>query len=378
MEKLDFGSKKLGFGFMRLPMKEGAIGQEGEVDLEQLCRMVDRFMEEGFCYFDTAHGYVAEKSEPALKEALVKRYPREAFIVTDKLSGGYIKKQDDIRPYFENQLEAVGVEYFDYYLFHALNAAEYQKYTDIDAFSVVKELKAEGKIRHIGMSFHDRAEVLERILSERPEIEVVQIQFNYNDYEDPGVQSRAVYEVCRKYDKPVLVMEPIKGGALVNLPKEAEEIFRGLNGGSNASYALRFAASFDGIAMVLSGMSTVEQMEDNLSFMKDFEPLSEKEREAVDKVADIMRSLDSVPCTACRYCVEGCPKHIMIPDLFACRNAKKVFGDWNSDVYYSVHTGDGHGKASDCIKCRKCEKACPQHLPIPELLEEVAGIFEQK
>lgn len=386
MSELNFGKKKLGFGCMRLPMKEGSIGQEGEVDIPQMCKMIDRFMEEGFNYFDTAHGYVSEKSEPALKEVLTSRYPRESYILTDKLSGGYIKKQEDIRPYIENQLALTGAGYFDYYFFHALTSAEYQKFTQMDAFSIVKKFKEEGLIRHIGMSFHDTADVLDKILSEHPEIEVVQLQFNYVDFEDTGVQSRKNYEVCRKYNKPVTVMEPIKGGALVNLPENAQALFDAFRTGDsekpdskslNASYALRFAASFEGIAVVLSGMSTLDQMESNISFMKDFQPLSTKEREAVDKAADILRHLDSIPCTACRYCVDGCPQHILIPDLFACRNAKKVFKDWNSDFYYGVYTGEGHGKAKDCIKCRKCVRSCPQHLEIPELLEEVSALYDK-
>lgn len=229
----------------------------------------------------------------------------------------------------------------------------------------------------MGISFHDRAEVLEQILTEYPQIEVVQIQFNYVDYEDPAVQSRKCYEVCRKYNKPVIVMEPVKGGNLVNLPEDAKQILDDLGGGSTASYAVRFAASFDGVMMVLSGMSTLEQMEDNLSYMKDFKPLDENELAAVKAVADVFHSKHMIPCTACRYCVDGCPKHISIPDLFACMNAKTVFHDWNADYYYGqVHTVH-NGKASECIRCGKCEKVCPQHLEIRELLQAVAGEFEK-
>ncbi len=377
-EVLDFGGKKLGFGCMRLPMVEGTVGQEGEVDLEKTCAMVDRFMAEGFRYFDTAHGYIGEKSEPALRKALVDRYPRESYILTDKLSGSYIKKREDVRPYLEMQLEITGAKYFDYYLCHALTVNEYKKFTDLNIFPLLKEFKEEGLIRHIGISFHDKATVLEQILTEHPEIEVVQIQFNYNDYLDASVQSKAVYEVCRKFDKPVLIMEPIKGGSLVNLPEEGAKLLSSLGGGSNASYALRFAASFEGVAVVLSGMSEPEQMEDNLSFMKDFKPLDEKEMDAVMQVAKILAGEDQIPCTACRYCVAGCPKHILIPDLFACRNTKKRWpGEWNSNFYYGVSTSDGHGKASDCIGCRKCARVCPQHLDIPELLKEVAEIYEK-
>lgn len=213
--------------------------------------------------------------------------------------------------------------------------------------------------------------MLEQILTEYPQIEVVQIQFNYVDYNDPGVQSRACYEVCRRFNKPVIVMEPVKGGNLVNLPDEAKTVFDKLNGGSYASYALRFAAGFPEIMMVLSGMSTMEQMEDNIGFMKDFVPLNTEELEAVKRVQEIFRSMNLIPCTACRYCTDGCPKHISIPDLFADMNAKQIYHDWNADYYYSdVHTSEGR-RASDCIKCGKCEKSCPQHLPIRKLLEDV-------
>ena len=366
--------KNFGFGYMRLPMIENGK----DVDIAQTTKMVDTFLEQGFNYFDTAHGYLEGKSELAVKECLTSRHKREEYILTDKLTMEYFKKQEDIRPFFESQLEACGVEYFDFYLMHSQSKDIFEYFKKCNAYETALELKEEGKIRHFGISFHDKAEVLEEILKEYPQIEVVQIQFNYLDYEDPAVQSRKCYEVCRKYDKPVIIMEPVKGGNLVNLPEDAKQILDDLHGGSAASYAIRFAAGFDGVMMVLSGMSNEEQMEDNLSYMKEFKPLDKTEMKAVKAVADVFHSKHMIPCTACRYCIEGCPKKISIPDLFACMNAKKVFHDWNADYYYGqVHTVH-NGKASECVKCGKCEKVCPQHLQIRDLLKEVAEEFEKE
>lgn len=362
--------KNFGFGCMRLPMKNG------EVDREVFCEMVDTFMQNGFNYFDTARGYLGGKSETALRECLVKRYPRESFVLTDKLTDDYFKSGDEIIPFFESQLKACGVEYFDFYLMHAQDKRNYEKFKKCRAYETAFELKREGRIKHVGISFHDKAEVLDRILTEYPEIEVVQIQFNYADYNDPSVQSRLCYEVCRKHNKPIIVMEPVKGGSLVKLPEEANNIIAQMNGGSAASYAIRYAASFEGIFMVLSGMGDMDMMRDNIGYMKDFVPLSESEFKALDEICRILNSLDSIPCTACRYCIEGCPAKIDIPSLFACLNDKKVWGDWNPDVYYDIHTQNG-GKASDCIGCGKCEKVCPQHLEIRKLLKTVAAEFER-
>ena len=364
--------KNFGFGFMRLPLLEN-----GEVNLAETTKMVDAFLEAGFNYFDTAHGYLEEKSEPALKACLTSRYPRDRYVLTDKLTSNYFQSEADIRPFFQSQLEACGVDYFDFYLMHAQGASNYPHYKKCRAYETAFALKAEGKIRHVGISFHDRAEVLEQILTDYPEIEVVQIQFNYVDYNDPAVQSRKCYEVCRKYGKPVIVMEPVKGGNLVNLPEDAKAVLEELHGGSPASYAIRFAAGFPGIMMVLSGMSNMEQVRDNLAFMKDFQPLNETERAAVEKVQAIFRSKNLIPCTACRYCTDGCPQRIAIPDIFAARNAKEIHKDWNSDYYYSeVCTASGR-RASDCLQCGKCEKVCPQHLPIRSLLQDVAKEFEK-
>ena len=367
---MDKIKKNFGFGCLRLPMKDG------EVDKEQMCKMVDTFLEQGFNYFDTAHGYLDGKSELALRDCLTSRHERSEYILTNKLTNFYFKSEEEIRPFFESQLKACGVDYFDFYLMHAQSEEIFKYFKKCHAYEIALQLKEEGKIRHFGISFHDKAEALDQILTEYPQIEVVQIQFNYLDYEDPAVQSRKCYEVCRKHNKPVLIMEPVKGGNLVNLPEDAKKVLDDLHGGSPASYALRFAAGFEGVLMVLSGMSNMEQMEDNISFMKDFQPLNEKEMEAVYKVADIFHQKHAIACTACRYCTAGCPKQISIPDLFACMNAKKVFNDCNANYYYSNAYTVHNGNASECIKCGKCEKACPQHLPIRDLLEDVAKEFE--
>ncbi|MCR5795769.1 MAG: aldo/keto reductase [Solobacterium sp.] len=364
--------KNFGFGMMRLPMNGS------EVDLEQTSQMVDYFLDHGFNYFDTAHGYINGRSETAIRECLVKRHPRESFILADKLTGSYFKKQEDIRPLFESQLEACGVDYFDFYLMHAQNSNIFEQFKKCRAYETAFELKKEGKVRHVGISFHDKAEVLERILTEYPAVEIVQIQFNYLDYESASVESRKVYEVCEKYDKPVVVMEPVKGGSLVNLPEDAQEILDELHGGSNASYAIRFAAGFPNMRVILSGMSDMDQMEDNVSFMEDYQPLNEKELEALRQVCEVYDRMHAIPCTACRYCIEEsfCPKNILIPDLFSSYNAMQIFNDWNASHYYQRAVSE-HGKASDCIKCGKCERVCPQHLPIRDLLVQVAQKFDK-
>ena len=361
-------TKNFGFGCMRLPMANG------EVDKAEFCRMIDTFMDAGFNYFDTAHGYLDGRSETALRDCLTSRYPRESYVLTNKLSSLYFNSEEEIRPLFESQLAACGVEYFDFYLMHAQSKNRHEKYMACHAYDVTAQLLAEGKIRHLGISFHDTAEVLEQILTDCPQIEVVQLQFNYVDYEDISVQARQCYEVCRKHGKPVLVMEPVKGGSLVNLPEAAQKVFDDLGSGSNASYAIRFAAGFEGIMMVLSGMSNLEQMKDNISFMKDFQPLNEQERAAVAEVCRVFRSMELIACTACRYCTEVCPTGISIPDLFACMNNRKLFHAGGG--YYGSYTRNGN-KASDCVKCGQCENACPQKLPIRKLLEDVAAEFEK-
>ena len=363
--------KNFGFGCMRLPMVNG------EVDKAETCRMVDAFLAAGFNYFDTAHGYLGGKSETALRDCLTSRYPREKYILTNKLSGHFISKPEDIRPLFRQQLEACGVDYFDFYLMHAQDKNSFLRYKSLKAYEISLELLAEGKIRHFGISFHDQADVLEQILTEYPQIEVVQIQLNYVDFEDPSVQARRCLEVCRKYGKPAIIMEPVKGGSLVNLPAEAQAIFDELKGGSNASYAIRFAASQEGVMMVLSGMGDMAMMADNISYMKDFQPLSEAEQAAVDKVCEIFRSLGAIPCTACRYCTEVCPQGIAIPDLFSLLNAHRIWNNWNTGYYYqNISTREGT-RAKDCLECGACEGICPQHLSIRELLKDVSATFDK-
>ena len=349
--------KNFGFGMMRLPMTGDLV------DIPATTKMVDTFMEAGFNYFDTAHPYIQGQSETALRECLTSRYPRNSYILANKLSAGCFETQEEIRPLFEKQLRQCGVEYFDFYLMHALSAKRHPMYQETRAYDIAQELKAEGKIRHVGMSFHDSAAVLDQILTDRPELEFVQLQLNFVDMDDPIVQGRECYEVCRKHGKPVIVMEPVKGGSLVNLPAKALEL---MTGGSPASYAIRFAASFEGMMMVLSGMSDMEQMEDNLSYMENFQPLNQAEMETINQVRVIYQGLNRIPCTGCRYCTDGCPANIDIPGLFSCVNES---GEPDKDyVNFPV-------KASACVECGQCEDICPQNLQIRALLKGIADRF---
>ncbi len=363
--------KNFGFGAMRLPMKDDKI------DHALFSEMIDAFIAAGFNYFDTAHCYHGGFSEIALRECLTKRYPRESYVLTNKLTENYFNSTEDIRPFFESQLRDCGVDYFDFYLLHAQNRGNYPKYQATKAYETVMELKKEGKIRHVGFSFHDSAEMLDTILNDHPEVEVVQLQFNYLDYEDNSVQARLCYEVCCKHQKPVIVMEPVRGGRLVNIPERAKDVFAALGGGSVASYAIRYAASFDNIFMVLSGMSNMEQVLDNISTMKHFVPLNEKEFEACYKVTDILRSRDTVPCTACRYCTDECPASIDIPTLFDILNSERRESSPANKEAYGKAT-ENTGKASGCLGCGLCEHSCPQHLKIRELLTEVKKAFEKE
>ena len=347
--------KNFGFGCMRLPM----IGDK--VDISQTTKMVDTFLARGFNYFDTAHGYIGGQSETALRECLTSRHPRESYILTNKLSGNFFKTSEEIRPLVQTQLDACGVEYFDFFLMHALDLKGHQRYLELGCYDIAQELKAEGKIRHMGISFHDTAAVLDKILTDRPDIEIVQIQYNYVDYSDPIIQSKECYEVCKKHNKPVIVMEPVKGGSLVlNLPQKALDLMKD----SPASYAIRFAADPENMVMVLSGMSTQEQMEDNLRYMENYQHLTEEDKDIIDRVRTIYQGQHRIPCTACRYCVDGCPAGIPIPDLF------QAFNEFRQEKRTDT---EGFGKAAECVECGQCEDICPQHLHIRELLKEVAS-----
>lgn len=362
--------KKLAFGLMRLPM----IGEE--VDLEQTKKMADIFLENGFNYFDTAHGYINGKSELAFKEAVAKRYPRDKYILTNKLTDMFFKTEEDIRPLFQAQLDACGVEYFDFYLMHCQMSHNFQHFKNCRAYETAFELKKEGKVKYVGFSFHDNHKVLDQILTEYPEVDVVQIQLNYHDYESEHVEARLCYEVCVKHNKPVLVMEPVKGGSLINIPDEAQKVLDDLDGGSNASYAIRFAASHENVVMVLSGMSNIEQMEDNIKTMSNFVPFTEEEYKAVFRVSEIIREKNLIPCTKCNYCTPGCPNSIMIPNIFELLNAKRVYNDWSTKRKY-INLVESSGKASSCIECGQCESACPQSLNIIELLKLASETFEK-
>ena len=350
--------KTLGFGFMRLPR----TGEE--IDLQETCRLVDLFLEAGFNYFDTAHPYFQGKSEEAIRECLAKRYPRDRFLLANKLSCTYFETTEEILPLFKLQLELCGVEYFDFYLMHAMNLERHGKFLELGAYDIARQLKREGKVRHLGFSFHDSPEVLERMLTDCPDMEFVQLQINYADWEDPRVQSRRCYEICRKHGKPVFVMEPVKGGSLVNLPREAMELLKG----SPASYAIRYAAGLPGVEMVLSGMSDRAQVLDNTGYMADFRPLTEEEQTLIPRLRTLYQSQHRIPCTGCSYCTDGCPAGIPIPDVFAQVNDSRKREPVEPDMAVVCQAGS-------CVGCGQCARVCPQQLDIPKLMEELGKIF---
>lgn len=370
--------KKLGFGFMRLPVLDE--NDRSTVDISLTKKMVDCFMERGFSYFDTAHRYNDEASEPALREALVKRYPRESFVLANKITLNYIKEAEDQEPFLKEQMSICGVDYFDNYLIHNMGAAWYPVARKHGTFDFIKRMRDEGYVRHIGFSFHGTADVLDDILSSHPEVDYVQLQINYLDWEDDGIQSRKCYEVARKRGKRIIVMEPVKGGTLVNLPEEAATLLEEADPKvSLASWAIRYAASLDGVVTVLSGMSTLGQVEDNTAYMRDFQPITAQENELLKQVADVTRAKAAIACTNCRYCTSECPQHIAIPDYFDLYNNMKRLKNTaymsNQTVYYA-NLAQSHGKASSCIHCGVCEKNCPQGLPVQTLLQEVAVAME--
>lgn len=365
---------KLGFGLMRLPKTK-----DGKIDLEQTKQMVDRFMEAGLTYFDTAYVYDDGDSERAAKAALVDRYPRESFTLATKLCawmGAHDEKS--AKQQFYTSLERTGAGYFDYYLLHALQAGNYKTYDKYHIWDFVKEQKEKGLIKHWGFSFHATPDILDQLLTDHPDAEFVQLQLNYADWENPDVTARENYEVARKHGKSIVVMEPVKGGALANPPTKVQEIFRQADPkASFASWAIRYAASLDGIITVLSGMSNLEQMEDNLSYMKDFRPLNAHEQQAIRKAQEAINGVKSIPCTGCHYCTGGCPKQIPIPEIFAARNRQLVWGQLQEgQAAYDQLAAKGN-VASDCIGCGQCERACPQQIKVIQRLKECAAALEK-
>lgn len=373
-----FEGKKLGFGLMRLPLTDA--NDKGSIDIEALKEMVDTFMEQGFTYFDTAWMYCAFKSENAVKEALTDRYPRDRYTLTTKLHASYLKTKEDRDRIFEEQRQKTGVDYFDYYLIHAIDQELYSIYNEMDCFNWLIEKKKQGFVKHIGFSYHDSAEFLDQVLTEHPEMEFVQLQMNYLDWESAEVQSRKCYEVASKHGKPVIVMEPVKGGILADVPAEVRESFAAYHPDlSVPSWAIRFVASLDNVAMVLSGMSNVEQLMDNISYMKEFVPMNAEETELVHKAAEMIKDSIAIPCTGCSYCTEGCPMQIAIPDLFRVYNKSKrgEITDVEANEEYRQLTESG-GKARECLACGQCQVACPQHLEIINYLKDVAKCMEKQ
>ncbi len=362
---------KLGFGLMRLPRRGPRI------NVELTKQMVDRFLEAGGTYFDTAHVYIG--SEEAARKALVSRYPRESFTLATKLNASIAPTERLAREQFNTSLKRTGAEYFDFYLLHALMDNNVKKYDRMRLWEYVHELKEKGLIRHVGFSFHGGPELLDRLLTEHPEVEFVQLQLNYADWENPNVQSRANYEAARRHNKPIVVMEPVKGGNLAKPPREVLELLQKYApDASPASWAVRFAASLDGILTVLSGMSNLEQMDDNLSYMRDFRPLNAEEQKVIFEAQRLMGKSVTIPCTACRYCTEGCPQQIPIPDVFAAMNRRLGGGQLEQAAADYRAATENKGKAADCIACGQCESACPQHLPIIDRLKDCAAAFDEK
>ena len=363
---------KLGFGLMRLPKKGFSI------DIGETCEMVDRFLQAGFDYFDTALLYPG--SEPAVKKALTDRIPRERYRLATKLNAMIAPTEKAAKQQLTTSLERTGAGYFDYYLLHDMGVEHYEIYKKFDCFTWLADKKARGLVRHMGFSFHDNAEVLDKILTEHPEVEFVQLQINYLDWDSEGVQSRQCYEVAVKHGKPVIVMEPVKGGTLAKVPAGVEKLFKEYAPEASVpSWAIRFAASLSNVKMVLSGMSNMAQLLDNTGFMQDVQPLCAEEENRIRQAVSLINSSIAIPCTGCAYCTGGCPRHIAIPQYFSLYNAdlQEVEGkSWKPQGEYYDNLTNTYGKASDCIGCGQCEGVCPQHLPIIENLKQVARHFE--
>ena len=357
---------RLGFGLMRLPKNP-----DGSIDIPQVCEMADHFLAAGGTYFDTAYVYDNGASEAAFKAAVADRYPREAYTICTKLNAWMqCHDEESAKQQFRTSLERTGAGYFDYYLLHALQRVTIGKYEEYHIWDYIAEQKAKGLVKHYGFSFHADPELLETLLREHPEVDFVQLQINYADWENPGVASRRNWEICREHGKPVVIMEPVKGGILAEPIPEVKKILKDANGeASCASWALRFAAGLDNLLAVLSGMSSLEQMDDNLRHMKDFKPLSEAEQEVIRRAQAALDAAKTIPCTGCRYCTEGCPRGIPIPDIFTVFNRQGGSPHFRTVREYTIVT-TGKGKASECLKCGQCENACPQHLPIISLLEK--------
>lgn len=360
---------KLGFGLMRLPRKGLAT------DIEQVKQMVDLFLENGFTYFDTAYVYLG--SEAAAKKALVDRHPRESFTLATKLNAMTAPTENAAKKQFFTSLKRTGASYFDYYLLHSLMENNYAKYERFHLWDFAREQKEKGLIRHLGFSFHAGPELLDQLLTEHPDVDFVQLQINYADWENPSVHSKANYEVARKHGKSIVVMEPVKGGNLANPPDEVKKLMKSCRPEmSYASWAIRFAASLDGMITVLSGMTNTKQMQDNISYMKDFQPLTEEEQKIIQQAQRILGNSSTIPCTSCHYCTKGCPKNIPIPEIFAAMNQKLGNGQAEQAAASYRQAVEKKGAADDCIHCRQCEKVCPQHLPATQYLDQCKKIID--
>ncbi|MGI6267781.1 MAG: aldo/keto reductase [Acutalibacteraceae bacterium] len=369
---MNFGLKKLGFGFMRLPTLSS-----GEVDIEQVKEMVDLYINNGFNYFDTAFGYLDGKSEGILRQTVVERYPRNSFLIADKMPMWEVSSKDDLERIFNTQLERTGAKYFDFYLLHSLYEGTFKKAEKFGAWEFLKQKKEQGKIKHIGFSFHDDAKCLDKILQTYNDCQFVQLQINYADWDSETIQSRLCLDTAKKYDMPVIVMEPVKGGSLSALPENARKLFKKSEPNwSIPSWAMRFATTQDGVALVLSGMSNVSQVKDSIEIFNDIRPLTNEQMGVIGEVVDILNSTPTIKCTNCQYCVSDCPQQIPIPEIIGLLNRYNTYLNISGPKRSYGWSVEGTGKASDCIACGLCEEHCPQHLEIIKALKESAKVFE--